>query len=607
MDVNPRTGSAVLVALTLSAGAMATQQQEGPFRTKTELVRLEVSILDAARTPIHGLKLEDFLLQIDGVRQPVSVVEEVRLSDSFGRATEVATEVSTNSIADSRLFVIVMDDAQAPFDPFAARMARDASIELVRHLLRTDLVSVVFTWDIQKGQEFTSHHEKAIQAIERFRPSGADPRFAAIYAERTLTSVLASLYALPGYRRAVFLVSPGIGLERENQFASFGSFGDDTDADRVFQNNNVLQTIGQERRVRIPIYSVDVKGLVAPTDVRRGMVWPSRAGSDSLKTLADNSGGVAITNTNAPLPAVRSILAENASYYIVGYQPPDSGRKHTIKLSVSQKGALTLVRQYSATVDTSITASSVTRAIAGFLPLSAVPAQMLTRTFPAPDSNGDLIVAVRVGMPPGEKTPAAALDVEWRVFDEWKEVHVEKRRIEGPDLVRTAMDSTLFLRTRLRPGRYHVRIGVKGESWRSAASVFGDVSVPEYGRKAFVSDVILFSSTHRLPSPRRVADLMPYVPDMKRVFGAGDLVNASAALSVPSNASPALVAVDVVSEGGASVYSRQADAPKECQSVCGYSVSFPTQTFAAGRYLVKFTVNAGKNVSMTESSFTVRK
>ena len=262
------------------------------------------------------------------------------------------------------------------------------------------------------------------------------------------------------------------------------------------------------------------------------MVWPSRAGPDSLKTLADKSGGVAIINTNAPLPAVRSILAENASYYVVGYEPPSTDRKHTVKLSVRVKGALTLIRSYSAGAEPVPPLGSLTRAIAGFLPLSGVPVQMRTRLFPAPQSSGDLIVAVRVGMPPGDKTPAPALDVEWRVFDESKQVHLEKRRIAAPELVTTAMDSTFFLRTRLKSGRYHVRIGVKGDSWRSAASVYGDVSVPEYGRKAFVSDVVLFSSAHRVPSPRPVADLMPYVPDMNRVFAADALITSPLMLSV---------------------------------------------------------------------------
>jgi len=595
----------VLVAMALSS-VMAPRQDQ-TFKSKTELARLEVSVLDRTRTPIHGLESKDFLLEIDGRLQTVSLVQEVVLSDAPSGAIEVGSGTSTNDLTRARLFIVVMDDAQAPFDPFVARMARTAAIEFVRHLLPNDLVSVVFTWDIQKGQELTTHHETAIEAIERFRPAAAPPLFAAIYAERTLANVLASLYALPGYRRAVFLVSPGIGLEREKQFASIGSFGEDSDADWVFQNNNVVQTIGQERRARIPIYSVDVKGLVAPSDVRRGMVWPSHAGADSLKTLADKSGGVAVTNTNAPLPSVRNILRENASYYVVGYDPPTAGGKHTIKLSVRQKGAVTLVRQYSAANPTSLTSSSLTRAIAGVLPLSAVPVQMLTRTFPAPDSSGDLIVAVRAGMPPGETNTASALDVEWRVFDESKQVHLEKRRIEAPDLIRTTIDSSFFLRTRLRSGRYHVRIGVKGDSWRSAASVFGDVTVPEYGRKALVSDVILFSSAHKVPSPRPVADLMPYMPDLNRTFTAGETVSASAALCVPSSASPGAVAVDVVSENGATVFARRADAPKECASVCGYSVSFLTQAFAPGRYLVKFTVAAGKTGSVSEASFSIRR
>ena len=50
------------------------------FRTRTELVRLEVSVLDKERNPVRGLQSSDFRIEIDGVTRPVVFAEEVNVT-----------------------------------------------------------------------------------------------------------------------------------------------------------------------------------------------------------------------------------------------------------------------------------------------------------------------------------------------------------------------------------------------------------------------------------------------------------------------------------------------------------------------------------------------
>ncbi len=52
-------------------GSTAFQTQT-PFRTSVDLIRLDVSVVDAAGQPVRDLRPEDFVVKVDGVVRPVS-------------------------------------------------------------------------------------------------------------------------------------------------------------------------------------------------------------------------------------------------------------------------------------------------------------------------------------------------------------------------------------------------------------------------------------------------------------------------------------------------------------------------------------------------------
>jgi len=64
----------IAVAFTLSAGA---QEQEPTFRARTNVVTVPVLVRDEHGQAVYGLQASDFLVQDDGVTQPVLLDEAV--------------------------------------------------------------------------------------------------------------------------------------------------------------------------------------------------------------------------------------------------------------------------------------------------------------------------------------------------------------------------------------------------------------------------------------------------------------------------------------------------------------------------------------------------
>ena len=66
-----------------------------------------------------------------------------------------------------------------------------------------------------------------------------------------------------------------------------------------------------------------------------------RLSQDSLRTLADETGGFAAVNKNALEPTFSRIVESNSRYYVMGYYPPThprDGRFHKIEVRVKRPG-----------------------------------------------------------------------------------------------------------------------------------------------------------------------------------------------------------------------------------------------------------------------------
>jgi hypothetical protein len=97
----------------LSETAIAQEPARPQFRAGVTVTRLEVTVLDTrTRKPVTGLTAGDFVVKVDGRRQPVvsaaEVVVPAATADAVSVLAEASDDVSTNALRPSRLFVLIL-------------------------------------------------------------------------------------------------------------------------------------------------------------------------------------------------------------------------------------------------------------------------------------------------------------------------------------------------------------------------------------------------------------------------------------------------------------------------------------------------------------------
>jgi len=133
-----------------------------------------------------------------------------------------------------------------------------------------------------------------------------------------LESLIRSTAPLPG-RKVVFFVSDGfvVDLKRSNGAAMIQRL-----AERSAAVGAVIYTLDTRANVFGP--TADVSRNDYP-DFGTSTTWRSlvetKAPQEPLETLADQTGGRAYLNSNALSDGVSDALAENASYYLLGWRP----------------------------------------------------------------------------------------------------------------------------------------------------------------------------------------------------------------------------------------------------------------------------------------------
>jgi VWFA-related protein len=100
-------------------------------------------------------------------------------------------------------------------------------------------------------------------------------------------------------------------------------------------------------RANTTIYTIDPRGLVGPLPDLDENVDPQqwsefvRKSQDSLRTLAEETGGLAVVNTNDFTKALKRVDAETSDYYVIGYyskNPDILKRRRTIDIRLARPG-----------------------------------------------------------------------------------------------------------------------------------------------------------------------------------------------------------------------------------------------------------------------------
>jgi VWFA-related protein len=103
----------------------------------------------------------------------------------------------------------------------------------------------------------------------------------------------------------------------------------------------------QANRANVTMYTIDPRGLVGMGDIDEQVdpqQWNEyiRKSQDSLRVIAEETGGIAVVNQNDFSKALKRIDAETSDYYVLGYyskNPDATKRRRQIEVKVVRKNA----------------------------------------------------------------------------------------------------------------------------------------------------------------------------------------------------------------------------------------------------------------------------
>jgi VWFA-related protein len=169
----------VLVGLMLagvSAEAQTPAQPAPVFRSRVELVAVDVSVLDADGRPVPDLTLDDFTIRVDGQSRRLVSAQFVPLgSAARSRPAGVAvTHYSTNADAiGGRLIVLVVD--RGNIRRGEGRPLMDAASRFIGQLEPTDRLALAVIPDSGPSMEFTTDHRSVQRTIGSLLGSATPP------------------------------------------------------------------------------------------------------------------------------------------------------------------------------------------------------------------------------------------------------------------------------------------------------------------------------------------------------------------------------------------------------------------------------------------------
>jgi len=531
------------------------------FRTTTDLVRLDVSVLDQSGRTVRGLSATDFTVLEDGRAQPIQAFSEIAvpgIGQSIPWAARVIPDVRRNDdSADRRLWVIVLDDATIPPSPLFLRNAKQIARRIVDRMGPADRAAIVFTRDNRNAQDFTDSHARLIAAIETFtsgfnftgglggRGSPDDYWYEASI--NTVASAAKYLADLPDRRKVLVYISVGLPIDT----AVLGSVqvgqGGLTATESMRRLAQITaQGLRDAQLANVSVYAMDpggLGGLAGYLTANRRMrqvdaLVRARNHTDFLRTVAENTGGRAIVETNDSEAGIAQMFAENDSYYLVGFQPTNpraEGRFRRVEVRVGRPDVEVRARRgyYERPQDEQRAAPTasmpLTMAMAGILQVGGLPLQVTAVAVPASDTRRSTL-AVVVGIRGNVIGPSGQqLSVAVRAFTPEGQ---ERAGEELKSVVRTGsgtdgdLHSELLSRLTLAPGRYQIRVAAQLGPNGPTGSVYHDVDVPDPRRSPISLTGVALSREGGVPAvpSDRFRDVIPIIPTTQRTFRNTDRV-----------------------------------------------------------------------------------
>jgi VWFA-related protein len=389
---------AVLVSTSAPGRAPALQAQEQApsqqppvvFRGGVDLVTSDVIVRDLRNDQfVSDLKPEEFEVYEDGVKQQIVSVVLTHGGRVYNVKTPprapiqegiiLPTNRPTNDAA-GRVFLIFIDDLHLDF------RSTPRTRELIKRMLRLlihegDMFGVVSSGYSSISEQLTYDRQILDSLISKITGGGLRPteivkgmqtsqgptelRHRAHVAFKTAYDLMNNLQRLQNRRKAVIYISSGYDFNPfeqsrlSEQAARANVEVSQLESDPFFRNQQSQQMLAEAdligelteltraaNRANATFYTIDPRGLVAGPDVDEEVQTPEwnayvRDTQDSLRVLAEETGGIAVVNQNDFDKALKRIDNETSDYYVLGYyssNPDPLKRRRRVEIRTTRQG-----------------------------------------------------------------------------------------------------------------------------------------------------------------------------------------------------------------------------------------------------------------------------
>jgi Ca-activated chloride channel family protein len=257
---------------------------EDRIKIDTDLVNLDVTVVDQNNTPVFNLKKEDFSVYEDKIKQTIESVSREEVPVSFGMV------IDTSGSMRSKLQTVT-----------------DSAVSLVKQMRKDDEAFVAsFKAEPELVQDFTTDRRELEEALGELYTSGGTALLDAIIAT-------ADYAQEKGKQRRKALVVITDGLEKNSSV----------------KEKEVMEAIKEDE---VQVYLV---GFIDEDMDEKSLFGRSsgKKAKELLSRIADDSGGRAYFPKDiSEIPAIAAQIAKDLrTQYVVSYYPTNDKRDGTFR------------------------------------------------------------------------------------------------------------------------------------------------------------------------------------------------------------------------------------------------------------------------------------
>ncbi len=412
-----RTLVVTCAAVALIVPALA---QQPTFRSSVDFVELDVFVTDGRGAFVKDLTAADFEILDDDQPQAVSTFSLVDLplpeaSEPTSSRTPrtLESDVTTNAGSENeRLWVMLLDAPDIDKGATYTQRTQNVARGFVESIGPNDSMAIIHVQGSRRASmPLTTSRARLFESIQRFSQgvgSSSPPSSGPEMVTRIRTTfeliedVAERLGAISGRRKALVWIGGQIRFDLANLSSQL-----------PFAYRDMIRAA---QRHHVAIYTVDPYALGGSSLNYQG----------AYRAMAEDTGGIAVTNTNDFTRGYRDIVRDNSTYYLIGYSPKPlhtDGEFHRITVRTKRPGLTVRARRgylaptATATAPAPLTPiDELTQALRNPIPRRDVSIDVVATPVGSVKTAGSVLLTASVR---AEQVVAAdaSVDVAFRIID----------------------------------------------------------------------------------------------------------------------------------------------------------------------------------------------